>query len=144
MTNEKFIEKKFQDMKDCKNLSGMTNSLFANGDTIYSYGYHYPLIFPIHSKNGIKYVCNTKGYSNTTSKHIAIAKGFSDLQVKLTGNVKLSGCKKNNLNLVLSLLNDQKIEIIDIMNSKNKKDTQVYKDLEQQYDTIIKAINTLN
>jgi hypothetical protein len=45
--------------------SGSTDHLFIEGDTIYSYGYH----FPIATRYGNKVWFTKKGYSNTTSRH---------------------------------------------------------------------------
>lgn len=47
--------------------------------TMYSYGYHYPLLFKV---NGLVFV-NTYGYSNTTSKHIGYAKRYAQYCVEL-------------------------------------------------------------
>jgi hypothetical protein len=43
------------------------NSFFFDGRTIYSYGYHFPIAVRMHDN---VYLLTTRGYSNTTSKHI--------------------------------------------------------------------------
>jgi len=43
------------------------NSFFFNGRTIYSYGYHFPIAVRMDDN---VYLLTTRGYSNTTSKHI--------------------------------------------------------------------------
>lgn len=45
-------------------------SIFFEGDTIYSYGYHYPLARIIRNDNQTIVLLNDSGYSNTTAKHI--------------------------------------------------------------------------
>ena len=48
---------------------GKTRHLFIEDDIIYSYGYHFPIAKRFKFKNDIYYLFNTKGYSNTTSRH---------------------------------------------------------------------------
>lgn len=48
---------------------GRCNSLFFEGDTLYSYGYHYPLAKVIKHDT---ILINDLGYSMTTSKHIGL------------------------------------------------------------------------
>ena len=50
------------------------NSLFIEGNTIYSYGHHYPLA--MHVTNDIVLI-NDTGYSPTTSKHIGLAMTYT-------------------------------------------------------------------
>lgn len=50
--------------------SGKGNNMFFEGDTIYSYGHHFPIATHYH-ENGRRFVLlTTRGYSNTTAKHI--------------------------------------------------------------------------
>lgn len=49
------------------------NNIFFHGDTIYSYGHHFPLATFIEDKNGIEYVLyNNDSYSVSTSNHQSI------------------------------------------------------------------------
>ena len=74
MKNSEFIDNyNFTPNKSHGNL--FTDS---NG-TMYSYGYHYPLLFKV---NGLTFV-NTRGYSNTTSKHINYCRPYARYQVEL-------------------------------------------------------------
>lgn len=60
------IEAKFK--KD-----SIAGSLYYQGNTIYSYGSHFPIATHTTNKKGVKaIVMTTKGYSNTTAKHISI------------------------------------------------------------------------
>lgn len=61
-----------------KNQDEATNSgrsFFFNRSTIYSYGHHFPIAKHVTNENGQNFVLFTeRGYSNTTSKHIAITR----------------------------------------------------------------------
>lgn len=85
MTNQLFIHKiANNEFKEKKTRSH--GSLFYDRlkDTIYSYGYHYPLLFPIKlSDNRTLYLVNNQGYSNTTSKHIGLASRYASYSVAL-------------------------------------------------------------
>ncbi len=47
---------------------GKGNSMFIDEDTIYSYGYHFP-IAKRWNKDGVDYLFNSHGYSSSTSCH---------------------------------------------------------------------------
>ena len=47
--------------------SGKSGNMFIDGDTIYSYGYHFPIATRV--KEGL-YLINKNGYSQTTARHI--------------------------------------------------------------------------
>ncbi len=73
MNNHQLVEKFYKQ----EETSGRCNSLFFEYNTLYSYGSHYPLAKIITIK-GVKYsLINITGYSNTTSKHIGIARYYS-------------------------------------------------------------------
>ena len=52
---------------------GAASNVFIDGDTIYSYGHHFPiarrLTWDEQQKLGVKFVFNLNGYSNSTAKH---------------------------------------------------------------------------
>lgn len=54
------------------------NLIYRNG-VLYSYGSHYHLLF----KLGYMMVVNSYGYSNTTARHISLARRHADLCVEL-------------------------------------------------------------
>lgn len=62
-------------------------SILWDGETIYSYGQHYPLLFkleaPADHARGFYWVCNDRGHSVTTSKHIGQARQYADFCVNL-------------------------------------------------------------
>lgn len=53
-----------------------------DGETLYSYGPHYPLLFKVAGH----WVCNDRGHSVTTAKHIGQARLYSDYNVQLQGS----------------------------------------------------------
>jgi hypothetical protein len=75
-----FIEKQAGIIREGGRSLGKCASVFAEGGTIFSYGYHYPLLFRLTRENGkVIMVLNRAGYSNTTAKHIGYAGRFSDI-----------------------------------------------------------------
>lgn len=56
---------------DCVQLYGRNEkeTIFFEGDTLYSYGYHFPLAVHVYDKNRYFYVLNGDYYSTTTSHH---------------------------------------------------------------------------
>lgn len=53
--------------------SGRSSSMFFEGSTIYSYGYHFPIARIMTNEQGQEALLfTTRGYSNTTGKHISI------------------------------------------------------------------------
>jgi hypothetical protein len=61
--------------KDEARVSGRSNFFFC-GDTIYSYGHHFPIAKHVKNKQKQAAVLfTTQSYSNTTAKHISIVRG---------------------------------------------------------------------
>jgi len=79
MRSDTFIrDNAFQTRDKAKQVASI---LIERDGTVYSYGYHYPLLFIV---NGLKFR-NTAGYSATTGKHISWCGGLSDYNVELDG-----------------------------------------------------------
>lgn len=137
------------------------SSVFADrSGNLYSYGYHYPLLFKV----GNKLFRNVTGYSNSTAKHINWAGDNNAIDVCLSGCNQYSWRNSENADKVPNLLYlrgygdingdldqklmqaiiaDLKAEIADIlerMNSKKRHDTQVYKMLENEMQHAIKQL----
>ena len=55
------------------------SSVYFDGNTIFSYGEHYPLLFKIKGA----WFMNDYGYSNTTARHISWAKPYAQFTVSL-------------------------------------------------------------
>lgn len=66
---------------------GRANSLYFEGETLYSYGYHYPLAYIL---KGGAVLINDRGWSNTTAKHIRLAIDKTDNRKQLlTSQIEL-------------------------------------------------------
>jgi len=86
MTTAQFISKNFG-VPSTKERH--CSSVFADQDgNIYSYGYHYPVLFTI---DGVAFR-NNSGYSNSTSKHISWAGSYSTGVQSI--DVWLDGCNQ--------------------------------------------------
>ncbi|MCP3684450.1 MAG: hypothetical protein GY861_17360 [bacterium] len=70
--------------------SGKSNTMFIEGDTIYSYGYH----FPIARRFGDKFLFTTNKYSITTAKHKSeVSSALSDCKLIYVSKCELSNTK---------------------------------------------------
>lgn len=114
-----------------KALDGTTRatacaSVFIEDGIVYSYGRHYPLATII---DGVGYV-NTTGYSNTTSKHINWAwQALTDLVgASNIVTVKLDGSFYKHD--IAQSMAQECADLIEQMDSKKRKDTAVYRELE--------------
>lgn len=102
--------------------------------TVYSYGYHYPLAFNI---NGLDFV-NTRGYSNTTAKHISWAQralNYEHVSVEINRDdaqviISSYASDSEKLDIVRAALQRQASDLMAQMQSKKRRDTWVYKNLE--------------
>lgn len=61
--------------KEQDEATNQGRSFFFRGSTIYSYGSHFPIAKHVQDQTGNEFILFTeRGYSNTTSKHIAITR----------------------------------------------------------------------
>ena len=125
MRTEQFIEK-------CVNgeitIEKRVSSVFFNGkDTIYSYGYHYPLLM----KTRAGWVLNDTGYSATTGKHISWARRFAMGLVKYTYYINMSQGFNSQAWDENSILKAVGLEIVNIQKEKNKLSKRAWKQLER-------------
>lgn len=113
------------------------SSVFTDRDgNVYSYGYHYPLAFNIA---GLDFV-NTTGYSTTTQRHIAWAQAAIGYGNYI--NVELNGARLPlTLDDIEAKLGAKVVELKAEMDSKKRKDTQVYKHLEYQFERTLADYN---
>ena len=72
------MRKVFSSIGDCIHTyaqrtqsEGRSSNVFFEGNSIYSYGYHYKLGEFITSDNGLAIIINDEGYSSSTGKHIS-------------------------------------------------------------------------
>lgn len=77
MTNQEFIANCVYGRYNKPKNHG---SLVWDGKHVYSYGSHYPLLVNIGADT---WLVNTARYSNTTSKHISIARGYADYEMPI-------------------------------------------------------------
>ena len=112
------------------------SSVFTDYDgNVYSYGYHYPLLFKVAGHNFV----NTMGYSNTTAKHIGWAWSAVDYNataVELSrddARVIASSYHSDSDKLqVLARATAQMVADAQVAcSAKKRKDTQVYRWLQE-------------
>lgn len=68
--NNKQLAKRFAEGA----TSGKASNMFIEGDTIYSYGYHFPIAKRLNTNNIV--IVNSNSYSNSTSKHQSHVGGY--------------------------------------------------------------------
>lgn len=146
MTTQEFISKTYNVPATRERKC---SSVFTDYEgVVYSYGYHYPLAF--HLK-GLDFV-NVRGYSSTTSKHIAWAKRALDYQyvgVELNSDdtfrlTRGYATEEQKLHTIRKTLERQLTSVQETMRSKTRKDTSVYKQLETDEVRTIQALLKVN
>ena len=153
MNNKTFIDKAFwgNTRKEHNNWSLKVDS----HQNVYSYGIHYPLLFRV----GDKVLLNDIGYSNSTSKHINLASEVEPdaIRVKLYPEREGYGSGYTHIGRMLwynedaSAISDEIIgglqhhlsDLVDKLEAKKRKDTQVYASLEWEFNRIAQAIAEL-
>ena len=121
------------------------SSVFKNGrGDIFSYGYHYPLLFKVAGH----WFINDAGYSNTTARHIHWANdaaGYLATPVKLDGRqaqvIANNGSTIDRLKVVRQALHEEHNKLRRDMLSKKRRDTKVYAHLRAELARVTKAIN---
>lgn len=133
MTTKQFINKALQGTTRSKQCS----SVFVGDDrTIYSYGYHYPLVKIIDGKAFI----NSRGYSVSTSKHIgwAFAAAAEIVGYENTFHAPTTyGLHKGG---IVRGVSEEITRLEAVMATKKRKDTQVYKWLAYNRDRLSKTL----
>lgn len=143
MTSRDFIKREFgnADGNDKAHSSIKKDGL----GNIYSYGSHYPLLFTV---NGFTFR-NVRGYSNTTAKHISWCWGFDAIDVVLDEQAsevvaRLFATEPDKMREVNRCLYLQLRELMDKMESKKRRDTWVYRDLQRQHEQVYNNINAIS
>ena len=131
MINNNDIAKAFSNGE----TKGKGNNMFIDGDTIYSYGYHFPICRRVTINNNIFYLFNADGYSNTTAKHKSHVRS-----VLLKDNIilikNLGTFQSNNMVDILNMiaLNNLDIENLKLKFKRSKKHKDMYKrDIDDIY-----------
>jgi len=86
-------------------IKGKASNMFVDGDVLYSYGHHFPLLVRL----GWGYLQNADRYSRTTATHQSLAANYADALVPFSAlagalNVRRSRWDYNDLLLVLDRL----------------------------------------
>lgn len=127
MNTREFITKAFNGETRATHCA----SVFSEGNgtdrvAIYSYGYHYPLLFKVAGKT----IRNVAGYSVTTAKHIGHTYQIPAIDVPLPRTFRLTGYRNDEP--LAEIIEAQTAHVASIkaeMASKKRQDTKVYADL---------------
>lgn len=92
MTTAQFMRVHFQFPSDTRHCSSVFNDRDGN---IYSYGWHYPLLFTI---SGLSFR-NVIGYSSSTGRHIAWASGLADYDIEWPRGYRFSDFRDDHARL---------------------------------------------
>lgn len=131
MTTREFIERTYntESTKERRCSSVFTD----HHGQVYSYGLHYPLAFNVKSLD----LVNVRGYSSTTSKHIrwarralgnAIDVNISHADARVISSFYATPDDK--LHVILKALELEIKGLIELRDSKKRKDTAVYYAIE--------------
>lgn len=116
------------------------SSVFQDGNhNIYSYGYHYPLLFTIAGKA----IRNVRGYSNTTARHISYTYNVDAISIHTLSGFRLTGSDSDIIN---SLAVGQRQYIAGLqseLDGKKRKDTAIYSDLSRRLAEAEQALYSL-
>ncbi len=138
MTTAEFIEKTYNTTNERWGRHGYErwcSSVLTDKDgNVYSYGYHYPLLFNIE---GLDFL-NVTGYSNTTARHIHWARYATHNPIE----VELRGARLPlTLDDIEAKLGARVVELKQQMDAKKRKDTQVYASLQYEFDKVLSNYN---
>lgn len=113
------------------------SSVFTDYDgNVYSYGYHYPLLFNI---GGLDFI-NVQGYSSTTARHIHWARQAEPYAIE----VELRGARLPlTLDDIEAKLGARVVELKQQLDSKKRKNTQVYASLEHEFNKVLANYHTV-
>lgn len=126
MTTKQFIKKAL----DGTTRTTRCSSVFVDNDrTIYSYGYHYPLVKIIDGKAFI----NSRGYSVSTSKHIGWAFQAASEIVGYNNTFHAPTTYGLHKGGIVRGASEEITRLEAEMATKKRKDTRVYEWLEIQH-----------
>ena len=146
MRTRDFIERSYKRINEGTFKSTKCASVFNEGEAIYSYGYHYPLLFVIYTPGGTRlWVCNDRGYSSTTGKHIGYSSWLADLSVELPRGERYGEhyARTSAYDVVLEAVKEKEQRILAAMAGKKRKNTYVYEALEREAMTQARHLITL-
>jgi hypothetical protein len=135
MTTRDFITKAFYQTTKTRQCS----SVFAENGSVYSYGYHYPLLFTVAGKA----IRNVTGYSPSTNRHIQWSREVDAIDIHCLPSFRLVGSDES----ILSQLVKGQCQLIEsikeTMQAKKRKNTAIYSDLERQLENAVSNLNQL-
>ena len=136
MTSRDFIHKYFGVDDGKQRTCG--NIIKDERGNIYSYGWHYPLLFKI---NGLVFR-NVRGYSNSTAKHIAWAYRDDAIDVSVNLYGYYSGPIAGGILLrnITEWLSQEIQSISNVMATKKRHNTRIYKSLMDKLQTLKRDI----
>ena len=89
MTTHDFITSAFNGKTKIQKCA----SVFIDNGAVYSYGYHYPLLFKVNGK----VIRNVRGYSSTTGRHILWSRGVNAVDIHTLNSFRLGHDDNENL-----------------------------------------------
>lgn len=122
MTTRDFITARFYLNTSRTSCSSVMSDSQGN---IYSYGYHYPLLFTLNGKN----IRNVRGYSSTTGRHILWSRDVDAIDIHAPAGYRLSDGIQPLIDSQTKYVQSLKSE----MDAKVRKNTQVYEYLKARY-----------
>jgi len=131
MTNEDYVR------KNAFVPNTQHGHLFTdNNGTMYSYGYHYPLLFKV---NGLTFV-NVAGYSHTTAIHINHARPLA------TYEIRLNEYRANDISVetIIQTLKNEMDHLEESISNIKRKDTQKGAMLQKRVNDIGNTLAQLN
>lgn len=151
MTTKDFIAKTFGTTNERWGRHGYDrwcSSVVTDKDgTVYSYGRHYPLLFEVAGRNFV----NTRGYSNTTAKHINwawAAVDYNAIGVELNREqseviAASYSSTTDKLKAIKQALLEQHNRLFEELSSKKRKDTWIYSHLQAELARVTESINQI-
>lgn len=121
-----------------RNGSQTVSSIMCDGSALFSYGSHYPLLFPVIARDGSRlWVCNNAGYSSSTGKHISRAGQFADIFAKLPRYQGFTHtADRMNREAVTQALRDELVRLKKEMDATKRKDTQKFSSMTREYERV--------
>ena len=112
-------------------------SIYFDGETIYSYGRHYPLLIKI----GSSWILNDRGYSSTTGKHINWARGYNDGVVSIPNDGVVRG--KPSIDQIRKYILEEMEEITKELKTLRKNAFRKKERLESRFNDLDKTFDLI-
>lgn len=139
MTIKEFIPKAFNGETKATRCSSVFR---GNDNTIYSYGYHYPLLLRV---KGVA-IRNVSGYSVSTGRHIRYSRAVEALDVHAPLGRWVSDNDDDRLRWLISGQQKHVDKLKQTLKSKKRKDTQIYRYTKQELnsaDVVLRKLESL-